>query len=76
MAASLPSSSKRGFSRLAFRRCQVSFCRLPSVHSILQPSKLRSKRGKSSCRRAEGGRKGEGGGRKGKREMIAQAVTA
>lgn len=45
-------------SRLVRPQCQVSFCILPAVHSILQLSSLRSSGGKSAARR----RKRERGG--------------
>lgn len=54
-------------SRLVRPRCQVSFCILPAVHSILQLSRLRSRGGKSAAKR----RKGERGGVREKQNYCA-----
>lgn len=57
-------------SRLVCPRCQVSFCILPAVHSILQLSSLRSRGGKSAVRRRK--REGE---EEERNKIILHAVT-
>lgn len=57
-------------SRLVRPRCQVSFCILPAVHSILQLSRLRSRGGKSA---AKGER--ERGEEEGRNKIIVHPVT-
>lgn len=68
-------------SRLVRPRCQVSFFILPAVHSILQLSSLRSRRGKSAARRRkrageEEEEEGEEGRRKGRRKIIVYPVAS
>lgn len=58
-------------SRLVRPRCQVSFCILPAVHSILQLSSLRSRGGKSAVRR----RTRERGEEDGRNKIIVHPVT-
>lgn len=58
-------------SRLVRPRCQVSFCILPAVHSILQLSSLRSSGGKSAAREGER----ERGEEKGRNRIIVHPVT-
>lgn len=61
-------------SRLVCPRCQVSFCILPAIHSILQLSSLRSRGGKSAVRRRtrEGEEEEE---EEGRNKIIVHPVT-